>query len=260
MAIPKIIHYCWFGNNPKSELFKKCIESWKNILPDYEIIEWNESNFDVNCCNYVREAYEAKKWAFVSDYARFYAVHEMGGIYLDTDIEVLKSFDDLLDCGAFFGFGNIDLTVPIFGAEQKHKCIKDVMDEYNTKRFKIGDNKYDMSAIELTVGKVLTNKYELVMNGIYQKLPFDIILYPKEYFMARDYRTGVIKMNPNLHIIHYGEGSWLEDKDRLLLEYQHKFVKLFGEKLGVIIGKSIFIIKYEGIISFINILIRKVKR
>ena len=101
--IPKIIHYCWFGGNPLPELAIKCIESWKKYLPDYEIKEWNESNFDINCCAYVREAYEAKKWAFVSDYARFWILYQHGGLYFDTDVELIKSIDDLIVKGAFMG-------------------------------------------------------------------------------------------------------------------------------------------------------------
>ncbi|RGX78343.1 hypothetical protein DXA68_12330 [Bacteroides stercorirosoris] len=118
VMIPKIIHYCWFGGKPLPPKAKKYIESWKKFCPDYEIKEWNESNFDVHCCRYVEEAYNAKKWAFVSDYARFLALYNEGGIYFDTDIEVLKPFDNLLGCGAFFGFGWETLTLPVFGASK----------------------------------------------------------------------------------------------------------------------------------------------
>lgn len=102
--IPKIIHYCWFGGNPLPEDAKKCIASWKKYLPDYEIKEWNESNFDVNCCPYVKEAYEAKKYAFVSDYARFHVLYREGGLYFDTDVEVIKNMDYIIAAGNFMGF------------------------------------------------------------------------------------------------------------------------------------------------------------
>ena len=101
--ISKKIHYCWFGGNPLPELALKCIESWRRFLPDYEIIEWNESNFDVYCCEYVQEAYEAKRWAFVSDYARFKILYENGGLYFDTDVEIIKPMDDLISKGGFMG-------------------------------------------------------------------------------------------------------------------------------------------------------------
>ena len=102
--IPKVIHYCWFGGNPLPEDAKKCIASWKKYLPDYEIKEWNESNFDVNCCPYVKEAYEAKKYAFVSDYARFHVLYQEGGLYFDTDVEVIKNMDYIIAAGNFMGF------------------------------------------------------------------------------------------------------------------------------------------------------------
>ena len=99
-VIPKIIHYCWFGGNELSELAKKCISSWRKYCPDYEIIEWNESNFDINLCQYVREAYKEKKWAFVSDYARFWILYNFGGIYMDTDVELITSIDGLVEYGS----------------------------------------------------------------------------------------------------------------------------------------------------------------
>ena len=102
--IPKIIHYCWFGRGEKTPSMLKCIESWKRFCPDYEIKEWNEDNFDVECIPFVKAAYDAKKWAFVSDYARLRIIWEKGGIYLDTDVELLKSLDDLLVLDAYMGF------------------------------------------------------------------------------------------------------------------------------------------------------------
>ena len=101
--IPKIIHYCWFGNAPLPELAIKCISSWKRFCPDYEIKEWNEDNFDIACCPYVAEAYLKKKWAFVSDYARFWILYNYGGLYFDTDVELIKSIDDIVERGAFMG-------------------------------------------------------------------------------------------------------------------------------------------------------------
>ena len=106
--IPKIIHYCWFGRGEKPEIVKRCINSWKENLKDYEIIEWNENNFDININNYVKEAYENKKYAFVSDYVRVYALYNMGGIYFDTDVEVFKSLDEFLQEDSFWGFEEKD--------------------------------------------------------------------------------------------------------------------------------------------------------
>ena len=102
--IPKVIHYCWFGHHPLSPLAKKCMKSWKRYFPDYEIKEWNEGNFDLSYCDYVREAYEAKKWAFVSDYARLKIVYEQGGIYMDVDVELIKPLDELTERDGYMGF------------------------------------------------------------------------------------------------------------------------------------------------------------
>ena len=115
--IPKIIHYCWFGRNPLPPLAEKCIASWKQYLPDYEIKEWNEDNFDVCMNPYIEEAYHLKKYAFVSDFARFDILYEHGGLYFDTDVEVIKSFDGLLDHNAFFGFENDDFVASIYTVE-----------------------------------------------------------------------------------------------------------------------------------------------
>lgn len=125
--IPKKIHYCWFGENPLSELVNRCIDSWKKFCPEYEIIQWNESNFDVNSCDYVKEAYEAKKWAFVSDYAGFKILYEHGELYFDTDVELIKPFDDLTYEGSFMGIEETSIAVNPglgIGAEPKMMVYK----------------------------------------------------------------------------------------------------------------------------------------
>ena len=164
--IPKIIHYCWFGGKPLPPKAKKYIESWKKFCPDYEIKEWNESNFDVHCCRYVEEAYNAKKWAFVSDYARFLALYNEGGIYFDTDIEVLKPFDNLLGCGAFFGFGWETLTLPVFGASKGLDCYRKILYYYEQRAFIQADGSYDLSPIENSAMKILIEDYGLVVNAL----------------------------------------------------------------------------------------------
>ena len=140
----KTIHYCWFGKNPKSKLILKCIDSWRKHCPDYEIKEWNEENFDVNCCDYVREAYEAKKWAFVSDYCRFYVLYNYGGIYLDTDVELLKPLDILSE--DFVGFENQNRVNSglIRGAVSKDLICKLMLDSYANDHFLKQDGSYNL--------------------------------------------------------------------------------------------------------------------
>ena len=113
--IPKVIHYCWFGHHPLSPLAKKCMKSWKRYFPDYEIKEWNERNFDVNIIPYVKEAYEAKRYAFVSDYARFWILYRYGGIYFDTDVEVIRPMTDIIERGAFMGCETVaNKNIPLY--------------------------------------------------------------------------------------------------------------------------------------------------
>ena len=134
----KKIHYCWFGGAEKSPTIKKCIDSWKRFFPDWEIIEWNESNFDVNCNLYVRQAYEAKKWAFVSDYARFYVLEKFGGLYFDTDVEVIRPFNNILEDEAFVGFENDKFVNPgqvLYSKNPDNPLIKQTVVWYNNARF-----------------------------------------------------------------------------------------------------------------------------
>lgn len=140
--IPKVIHYCWFGGNPKSEIIEKCIASWREFCPDYELIEWNESNFDVNCIQYVVDAYAAKKWAFVSDYARLNIVYNHGGVYLDTDVLLHGSIDELLEYGCWLASDDVRYiaTGLGFGAEAKHPLIKEIMDAYEGYEYPSGTN------------------------------------------------------------------------------------------------------------------------
>ena len=146
MSIPKIIHYCWFGGKPKPELAEKCIKSWKKHCPDYEIREWNEDNYDLAAAPlYVRQAYEAKKWAFVTDYVRLQVVYECGGIYLDTDVELKKNLDSLLGYSAYFGFedGKWIATGLGFGAEQGTPILQELMDDYRDIPFLLEDGSED---------------------------------------------------------------------------------------------------------------------
>ncbi|MBQ7220120.1 MAG: hypothetical protein IJS28_03985 [Synergistaceae bacterium] len=134
--IPKTIHYCWFGGNPLPELAQKCLASWKKYCPDYELMRWDESNFDVNCCDYVREAYAAKKWAFVSDYARLKALVDFGGVYMDTDMEVLRPIDEFLDNEAFAGLESRNaISCGIMGCQKGFVPFAEIMEEYNNKHF-----------------------------------------------------------------------------------------------------------------------------
>ena len=135
--IPKVIHYCWFGGNTKNEMVLKCMESWKKYCPDYKVVEWNEDNFDVNMCRFTKEAYESKKWAFVSDVARLHILYNYGGVYLDTDIELKENIDEWLQYDGWFAFQYDNTIATGLGCAsiKKNKIVKLLLDDYKNRRF-----------------------------------------------------------------------------------------------------------------------------
>ena len=206
--IPKKIHYCWFGWGEKGKLAQKCIASWKRFCPDYEIIEWNEDNYDMNENAYVRYCYENKKWAFLSDYVRLAVVCREGGIYFDTDVEVVRSFDDLLDCGAFFGFETDQYvnTGEGFGAEAGNPVVQQMLKEYD----------FLLDRLHGTVGCPHLNteallKFGLQQNGQFQKLG-NAVVYPADYFNPYDDPTGILSKTKNTYSIHWYGKSWMDKK------------------------------------------------
>lgn len=243
--IPKIIHYCWFGGNPLSELAQKCIASWKKFCPDYEIKEWNETNFDIHCCKFVEQAYEAKKWAFVADYARFYAICTDGGVYLETDSELIRPIDELIKHRAFFGFGPQTMTVPICGTEKNAQVAIRVMDRYKTKDFLLGDG-YNLITVNQMLFSVLVEEYGLIHNNHFQELKEGVVVYPKEYFFSTDWQTGIITKTPELYVIHYADGSWLDDSQKMQIKIKRKAISIFGEKLGTFLGDTYYVLKRDG--------------
>ena len=247
--IPKIIHYCWFGGKPLPDTAKKCINSWKEYLPDFEIVQWNESNFDIHSCAYVEQAYGTKKWAFVADYVRYYAVYHHGGIFLETDTEVIRSFDNLLNDSAYFGFGPVNMTIPTFGAEKGHPVLKDLMNYYHSHSFVMSNGELDLTTINVVTKNVLVDNYSLQMNGQTQLLSHGIKVYAKEYFFSTDWETGVITKNPNLYIIHYADASWLTEEQKKVVKIKRKYKNLFGDNLGDLIGTAVGFAKTKGVRS-----------
>lgn len=206
--IEKKIHYCWFGGNPKPKSVLKCIDSWKKFLPDYEIIEWNESNFDFNFCQYVTEAYSVKKWAFVSDVARLKIIYENGGIYFDTDVEVLKSFDELMSQEYFLGLEEPDkINTGIgFGAVKGCPVIKAMLDIYNGKHFINDSGKkpitcpvFNTKAVE-GLGVKLNGEVLSFMGGT---------IYPEDYFSPISMKDGRLRITRNTYSIHHFANSWM---------------------------------------------------
>ena len=209
---PKIIHYCWFGLGEKPVSFEKYIESWKEILPDYEIVEWNESNFDISSCSYVTEAYEAKKYAFVSDYVRLWALFKYGGIYLDTDVLMLKDLSDfLLDEQLILGFEekNWVCTSTII-SPKGNRFIKKFMNSYHRRSFVKEDGTFDMTTnVDTLTGLLL--EIGLEQNGYKQTLAYldeKITVLPQEFFSPYDYINNIDKRTSESLTMHCFDVSW----------------------------------------------------
>lgn len=235
--IPKIIHYCWFGGNPLPELAQKCIASWKKYCPDYEIKEWNESNFDLNCCDYVREAYEAKRWAFITDYVRLYAMVTEGGIYMDTDVEVIKPLDPFLKHRAFSGFEDeINIPTGIMACEKNFSFFKELLHDYDHRHFKIKNGKYDLTTNVVTITN-LCKKYGFVGNNTYQDI-CGFALYPQDVFCPKSHVTGVITLTEQSVTIHHFSGSWQNKESKISAKIKRKMSGkgVFGYWIGKIIA------------------------
>lgn len=225
--IPKIIHYCWFGGNTKPQKTLNYIESWKNHCPDYKIIEWNESNFDVHQNKYCKEAYESKKWAFVSDVARLWALYHEGGIYMDTDVEVVKSLDELLVNEVFLGFeSSTYIGTNIIGARKDNGFILSLLKAYDQRCF-INENGSFNTTTNVNFITKSAKKLGLILNGKKQNIN-DITFYPQEYFCPYDYTTGRITKLKQAYTIHWYAQSWVTPSKKLRLKITKVFHRLFG--------------------------------
>ena len=208
--IPKKIHFCWLGGNKKPRFLKKYIRSWKKYCPDYEIFEWNESNLDISSFPlYTRQAYEQKKWAFVTDYIRLWIVYNYGGVYLDTDVELIRPIDDLLKKPSFFGFEDSSFVATglMFGGEKGNPIIKELMDDYLDRRFIKEDGSLDI-APSPAVNTPIFEKHGIIRNNTYQEIHGLAAVYPTEYFCPLGYYTGELKITENTYSIHHYKGTW----------------------------------------------------
>ena len=212
--IPKVIHYCWFGRNPLPESAQKCIASWKKFLPGYEIKEWNEDNFDVNIIPYTKEAYEAKKYAFVSDYARFWILYKYGGLYFDTDVEVIKPLDDIVERGAFMGIEmpSVKASLPLvnpglgIGATSQMFFYKTVLDAYAGFHFLNADASLNHKTVVSYTTDLLESNGMKSLNDIQEVA--NIWIYPVEYFNPFNDLTGKLDITANTRSIHWYSKTW----------------------------------------------------
>jgi len=223
--IPKVIHYCWFGKGQMSELALKCIESWHKYMPDYEYKLWNEENFDVNSLPYTKEAYEAKKFAFITDYVRLHALYTEGGIYMDTDVEIIKPLDDLLGLSAFTGYEGSKYQPPVTGlmaSAANGIWVKEQLDYYSLdKHFIMPDGSFDMTTNTKTITNIM-KKNGFVPDGKYQ-IYKDLHVFPVDYFCPYQ-TTGELLITENTYCNHHFSGSWNDSPKK------HSWNSFIGQK------------------------------
>jgi len=226
--IPKIIHYCWFGGNPLPPLAIKCINSWKKHLPEYEIIEWNESNFDLEQFQFAKEALENKKFAFVSDVCRLYVLKKQGGIYMDTDVEVLRSLDMFLDKTAFSGFENEDFVpTGIMASEKEGDWAIEMLNYYKERSFIKDNGDLDMTSNTFIITQLMKER-GFVMNNTLQEIKDYVTFYPNDYFCPKSYKTGNIELTENSYCIHHFAKSWIPLHKKWRNIFKMKMMNIFG--------------------------------
>ena len=226
--IPKTIHYCWFGRGELPELAKKCIASWEKHCPDFEIIQWNEDNFDIKSNRYVREAYENKKYAFVTDYVRLYALTKFGGVYMDTDVEVVCALDRFLAHQAFSGFEE-DGWVPtgLMACEARFPLFQEMLGYYDDAVFVREDGTLNTTTNTYTITKMMEER-GLVRNGTYQVVE-GFALYPKEVFCPLENATGRLNRTKDTVAIHWFSKSWLPRSIRYRSKVMRVIHRIFGK-------------------------------
>ena len=255
--IPKLIHYCWFGRNSLPESALNCIESWKKFFPEYKIIEWNEDNFDFSECRYAREAYEKKKYAFVSDYARYKIMYKFGGLYFDTDVEVVNDYSDIILSGNFMGMEEtpshkLAAVNPGlgFGSEPQNDFIKNMIDIYEKISFYDNDGNYNTMTIVDYTTKQLRN-YGLKDDDIIQQIE-SFTIYPKKYFCPLDYYSGKLKIEPETHSIHHFTATWHSEREHRNYEYAKKISRVMPFSVADKIVTALFVLRYDGLRSLVK--------
>lgn len=225
--IPKVIHYCWFGRSKLPPLAKKCIASWKKFLPDYEIIEWNEDNYDITQNAYMAAAYKEKKYGFVPDYIRSDLIYRYGGFYFDTDVEVIRSLDSLLHYKGILGFESKDFVAGglIVAGEKGLEIFKEMRDIYDNISFYNKDGSLNLLPSPAYNTEVLV-RHGLKKNGMLQDVA-GITIFPTDYFCPKPSEFEKTHLTENTYTIHHYAGSWIGPKQR----FANLMIGIFGKKI-----------------------------
>lgn len=232
--IPKILHYCWLGGKEKPADIQAYIAGWKKIMPGYEIVEWNESNFpfDEAYCPYIREALKTKKWAFVTDYMRLYVLYQYGGIYLDTDVEILKDLDIFTENKSFIGFeSSYTLCTAVIGAEKNCAWVKDLIEEYKKRRFVDERGNVDNTPNSEYLFEHFQLKDGMKFSESIQKLSSGLCVYPQEYFSPVNYMTMTRNVTDNTYVIHHYKGTWKTPSEIQKDRIKGFITRIIGEKM-----------------------------
>lgn len=235
--IPKIIHYCWLSGDEIPENLRKCMESWKEKLPDYEFIKWDLKNFNIDSSQWVKEAYQNQKYAFACDYIRLYAIYNYGGIYMDMDIEVLKAFDDLLNKPYMFAHERPNeeyIEAGCFGAEKGDFFISKCLEYYKNRHFIKEDGSYDLFPLPKIMLEIIKK------NGI------NMDTYSSDYFTCKSYDTGIITTTKNTYTIHHFAGSWKTEKEQKIIVSTQKLSRRYGKWLARNFSEVKYTFEYDG--------------
>lgn len=227
--IPKKIHYSWFGGREKSKFIKKCIASWVKYMPDYEIIEWNEENFDLENHRFAKEAYEAKKYAFVSDYVRVYTIYHYGGIYFDTDIEVRRNFQDKLNGAKFVIAFELPETfmTGFFAAQEKNPVVKEILSYYDNLSFYNEDGSMKLTPNPIIFAQKAAG-FGLKFNGEFQELGDEMRIFPNEVFGGYNVYDMMYTITENTVLVHHYTASWRTVREEIPVKAKKLFLKVFG--------------------------------
>lgn len=248
--VPKVLHYCWFSGEAIPDNYIYYLKTWQEKCPDYEIKQWDSNNFEIDNV-FAKEAYLSKKWAFVTDYARLKILYENGGIYLDLDVELLKSFDDLLKYKFFMGLEtDSDIATCVIGSEPHNEIIGNLLEYYDDVRFINNDGTFNQITNVQIVTKQITERYGLQLSNNITYIDGSSVILSKDYFSPKDYFTGITKITEDTHSIHHFGESWKDTKDVLRGKKVHEIY----EQMNIFQSKYPYVNKliYRVLVVYAN--------